>query len=208
MAIPSTAEIVIETTSEQMPSWQDSGQAPTITMNGAPFAQLPAPTFCSGYQVVVINSATDLTNPANILLNRYIELQNHRGHWSSTYPRMYSQMVNSILNAGNIEQQVILVASFGLDLRVPPTNDALELLLNRGAGAPLQRWDLTPDAGSTGKGWVAHPVSYIVVGNSGYSYDDGWETFADNGGSPAPASLSVKLHNNVPPTRPVSAATG
>jgi hypothetical protein len=200
MTIPPTAEFVIQTTSEQIQSWSPSGTAPKITVNGAPFAQLSPPEFPSGYQVVVMDAAGDLTNPDNIILNIYIQLQNDGGNWGSTYQFMYSQMVNAVLNAGNIDLQLLLVASFGLDLAVPPTNDGLQLLLTRGAGSDLQAWDLVPDPGSQGSGWVGNPASYILLGGSGYSYGGGSETFV--AGNPAPATLTVTLNNNVPPSAP------
>jgi hypothetical protein len=118
---------------------------------------------------------------------------------------MYSQMVGAVLNAGNIDQQLLLLASFGLDLAVPPTNDGLQLLLTRGSGPGLQQWDLTPDVGSQGADWVGNPMSYILIGGSAYGYGDGTETFVYNNGDPANASLSVTMHNNVPPTPPVKA---
>jgi hypothetical protein len=45
---------------------------------------------------------------------------------------------------------------------------------------------------------VAQPVSYILVGGSGHGYGDGRETLVDNGSSPAAASVTVTLTNNVP----------
>jgi hypothetical protein len=202
MTIPPTADIAIETTSEVIPNWEASGQAPTITMNGAPFAQLAPPEFSSGFQLVVINSTADLTDPANIVLNYYIQLQSDDGLWDSTYGYMYIQMVNAILTAGNTEQQLLLIASFGMDAGAQPTTDALGFLLARGAGPGIQQWDLMPDRGSQGNGWVSAPVSYILVGGSAYGYGAGAEALVANGGEPAPASVSVSIGNNVPPPDP------
>lgn len=207
MAIPSTAEFVIETTSEQVSEWGPNGTAPTITVNGQPFAQLDRqPWGPSGFQVVVLNAAGDLTSSDNILLNTYIVCQNDGGSWMSMYPYMYSGIVNAVLNAGNIDLQLLLIASFGLDLDMPPTNDGLEFLLTRGAGPGLQQWDSTPDAGSQGGGWVGQPASYILVGGSSYGYGGGTETFVYNNDNPANATLTVTLDNNVPPAAPAQAA--
>jgi hypothetical protein len=202
MAVPPQAVIDIATTSEEMPDWQQLPPAvpPTITMNGAPFATLPEPPVPNGWQVVVMNSAGDLTDPANIVLNEFILLQNDGGgNWQSTYEWMYEQMISAILNAGNIDQQLILLATFGLDGGMPPPNDALGLLLERGAGAQLQDWETSQDVGSQGADYIGTPASYICVGGTSYGYGQGTEAFAFQQNAPAPVSVSVTLGNNVPP---------
>jgi hypothetical protein len=204
--MPPTAEFQISTTSQQVPQWTNSGQAPTITVNGQPFAQEETPEFPSGFQLVIMDAAGDLTDPANIWFNNYIALQNDGGQWGSTYTYMYSQIVNGVLTTGNIDQQLILLASFGLDLDTTPNNDGLDLLLARGAGPQLQVWAVSLDPGSQGAGWVSQPASYILIGGSGYGYAGGTETFVSNGTDPAPASVTVTLQNNVPPTPPTPQA--
>ena len=198
--MPATAEFVINTTSEVMATYGNAGQAPTITVNGAPFAQLPAPTFPSGFQLLIMNAAGDLTSAENIWFNEYIMCQQTGGDWGAVYSYMYDQMVGAVLTTQNIEQQLIVLASFGLDANMAPDNTGLGLLLPRGAGPPLQQWASVPDPGSQGSGWVASPVSYILVGGPAYGYDDGWDTFV--AAVPAPATLSVTLQNNIPPTPP------
>ena len=200
MAIPAQAVIEISTTSEEILSPDGYGQAPTITMNGEPFAALGQPGLPSGFQVVAIDATADLTDPANIMANGYIFLQNEGGQWGGSYGWMYAQMINMLLNAGNVDYQLLLIASFGLDLDMPPTNDALQFLLDRGAGPGLQKWETAGDPGSQSGSWVGSPASYILVGNQGYSYGQGTEAFAYNDGDPAPASVSVTMDNNVPPT--------
>jgi hypothetical protein len=199
--MPPTAEFVIKTSSERMPSYQNSGQPPAITVNGAPFATLPPPTFPSGFQLLIMNAAGDLTSTDSIWFNEYIICQGPGGNWGSTYSYMYAQIVGAVLTSQNIEQQLIILASFGLDVNMVPHNDALALLLPRGAGSGLQQWASAPDPGSQGSGWVATPASYILMGGPSYGYGDGWETFVDNA-DPATATLSVTLQNNVPPTPP------
>jgi hypothetical protein len=200
MTVPAQAAIEIATTSEDMPTWEPAGKAPIITMNGNPFADLGAPGSPSGFQVVVINSAGDLTDPANILLNTYIYCQQDNGLWDTLYQDMYSQMINAVLTSGNYEQQLLLIASFGLDADMTPSNDALQFLLDRGAGPGLQAWETTTDAGSMSTGWVGMPACYLLVGNSGYAYGQGTESYVYNNGAAAQASVSVTIPNNVPPT--------
>lgn len=198
--MPPTAEFVINTTSEPMATFQDAGQAPTITVNGAPFAQLPTPGFPSGFQILIMNAAGDLTSSDSIWLNQFIMCQESGGSWSPMYSYMYEQLVGAVLTSQNIEQQLIILASFGLDVNMTPDNDALGLLLPRGAGPQLQEWASVPDPGSQGGGWVASPASYILLGGPSYGYGDAWETFVAT--VPATATLSVTLQNNVPPTPP------
>jgi hypothetical protein len=198
MTVPPEATIEISTTSQQMSTYEEAGVAPKITMNGVPFAELPTPDLPTGYQVVAIDAAGDLTDPANILLNTYIFCEQDGGDWGGTYQYMYAQMINAVLTAGNYEQQLLLIASFGLDADMPPSNDGLEFLLDRGAGPQLQTWETTVDKGSQSGGWVGMPASYILIGNSGFAYGQGTEVFA--GGSSPNADISVTIPNNIPPT--------
>jgi hypothetical protein len=204
MSMPPTAEFVISATSEEIQSPQNSGQAPTITVNGAPFAQLGTPPFSSGFQLVVMDAAGDLTSADSIWFNEYILLQNDGGQWGSVYAYMYAQIIGSALTAQNVEQQLILLASFGLDASMAPNNDGLQFLLQRGAGPDLQSWDLLPDPGSQGSGWVGTPACYVLLGGSGYGYAGGWEDFEMSSGGPVVATVTGTLANNVPPT-PASA---
>jgi hypothetical protein len=199
MTVPPEATIEISTTSQQMSSYEEAGTPPKITMNGAPFAELPAPGLPTGFQLVAIDSGADLTDPDNILLNTYVFCQQDGGNWGGTYQYMYAQMINAFLNAGNYEQQLLLIASFGLDADMPPSNDGLEFLLDRGAGPLLQQWETTVDAGSQSSGWVGQPASYVLIGSSGLAYGQGAEIYANGGGS-ANADISITIPNNVPPT--------
>ena len=200
MTVPPQAVIDIFTTSEAVSDWQAPGQPPLIRMNGVQWGQLAPPDQPSGFQVVVLGAYGDLTSPTNILLNTYVYLQGDDGQWGSTYQWMYAQVINAVLNAGNYEAQILLLVSFGLDLDMPPSNDALQFLLERGAGPGLQQWETTSEPGSQEGGWIGLPASYILVGNLGYGYAQGTEAFASNGGEPAPADVSVTFTNNIPPT--------
>jgi hypothetical protein len=202
MAVPPQAVIDISTTSAAMPDWKNlpPAQPPSINMNGSPFAQLGEPAAPSGFQVVVLNGAGDLTSPSNIVANQYVLVRGDDGLWGTTYPAAYDQMLKTILEGANPEQQVIILASFGLDLMMSPTVGAFEFLLARGAGKDLQLWEEeATDPGSQGGGWVGAPASYLLVGNPAYGWNGGFEVFNYTNGPPAPVKLEATLQNNVPP---------
>jgi hypothetical protein len=204
MAVPREAVIDISTTSVPMPDWRKlpPAQPPTINMNGEPFAQLPEPAAPSGFQLVVLNSAGDLTSPSNIVANQFVLVGGNDGLWGATYAAAYEELLKAILEAGNPDQQVIILASFGLDLMMSPTVDAFEFLLARGAGKDLQLWEQeATDPGSQSGGWVGTPASYVLVGNPAYGWNEGHEGFNWTKGEPAPVKLSATLQNNVPPVR-------
>ena len=200
MTAPSQVVFDIKTTSEQINSGQGSGQAPMITMNGEPFGALPQPTSPSGFQVLALDGTGDLSRPDDIMVNEYVYLQNDGGQWGGTYEYMYAQMIGLLLNAGNYEHQLLLLASFGLDVDMPPSNDGLQFLLERGAGPGLQTWETAGNPGSQEGPWVSAPASYILVGNLALSYAQGAEAYVFNDGEPAPAAVSITLQNNIPPT--------
>jgi hypothetical protein len=199
MAGPSQVVLEITTQSEAM-NYNTAPQVPKITMNGNP---IPSPQYTpnspTGYQIVVINSAGDYTDPANILVNEYLQVLAQEGTtwWSSTYQYVYAGMLFQQLCGGDIEQQLVIIVSYGLDNNMPPTNDAYQLLLNLGAGATLQNWETHCDAGSMGgpTNWVNYPANYIFVGLSGNSYGQGYEKHEVASGNSIQSTLSVTLDN-------------
>lgn len=175
---------------------------PKITMNGTP---IPAPAgksaYPCGWQVVVIDAFKDMTNPASIITNKYISLLPNNNMWSATYQYMYRSMVRESLMAGNLQQQLVIIASYALDRNMPPSNDGLELLMEYGGGAALQNWEMNCSPGSQAGGekqLVAIPVNYILVGRSSDSYGMGNEKFES--GDPVQSNLTVTLRNPVPPS--------
>jgi hypothetical protein len=184
MSVPQV-EIAINTQSEPIPVPTTAPIVPTITINGnALSAASNQPFTASGWQVAVLDQAQDLTTPAAVTSNRFISLQadgNNWGYWEA----MYSMMTTQLLTSGNPGAQIVIVTSFGLDANLPPTNDALELLLTYGAGPQLQGWLTSEvDIGSEGANWTNTPANYVFIGASGLSYGTGTEAFniGTNGG--------------------------
>jgi hypothetical protein len=177
-------ELVITTTSQVMQfNNLPAAQPPKITMNGNPVGQIPQkPSNPTGWQILVLDPSKDITTPAAVLANRYISLYPASGSnfWMSTYQFMYTQMLRQSLLAGNYEQQILIVASYGLDANTPPTNDGLHLLLDYGAGPRLQYWETHVDVGSqvaNGTSWTSFPANYVFVGSSALAYGQGAEVF-------------------------------
>jgi hypothetical protein len=202
MAGPPQVEVSITTTSQVMDFNNLPPLAlPQITMNGNAFpppdtshvSQVPC-----GFQVVVIDSTMDMTDPASILANAAASLPQVDGSWTMTYPGLYDWLVTWVLSAGNVEEQLVFIVSFGMDANAPPTPDALEVLLDRGAGPKIQTWETTVDAGSMGGDFISQPANYILIGGSGYGYAEGFEGF-DNTAGKAVTTVNATLSNPVPP---------
>lgn len=198
MAPPEQVQLKIVTQSQEM-SLNTPPQPPVITMNGAPIptpAQPPGtPT---GYQIVILNAAKDYTDPSSILANTYISLYGENGGnlWGSTYQYLYSGLLFTQLSAGNVEQQLVIIASFGLDANMPPSNDGYQMFLRLGAGPQLQGWETGADAGSQGgSGWVSYPANYILVGFSANGYNNGYEIYQVASGNEVTTTLAVTLIN-------------
>jgi hypothetical protein len=205
MAPPTEIQLVVKTQSQVMQfNPLPKPQVPTITMNGTPIpAPKNAPYYPTGYQLVVINAASDYTNPASILSNQYIQLFPQQGTnwWGTTYQYLYANLLAQTLRYGNPNQQLFILASFGLDNNMPPTNDGTLLLYDYGGGPAIQNWLTHCDAGSQSGGanaWVSIPASYILVGFSQQSWGQGTgELYQPNNN---PATLTVTLRNPVPPS--------
>lgn len=149
-----------------------------------------------GIQVVVIDSTKDMTDPASIVSNTWQFLGYDLNYsWYDTYPRMWDGLARQLLSSGNIEQQVVLIASFGLDVMGPPTAAGLEQLMLRGAGTQLQQWGLAPFA-SEGGYFVQFPANYALIGNTGYGFGEGTDRFDYTGeSSPLTTTISATVSN-------------
>jgi hypothetical protein len=202
MARPAQVTVAISTSSQVGPLSQ-SPQFPQIELNGV---AIPPPSFApnssqSGVQVVVMNSGGDLSDPANIISNQYNPVWPGSGNgWFDTYRYMWDNVANQVLGSGDPQQQLVFVATYGMDLGMFPTPDVVELLLSLGAGPQLQQW-INTDMPSEGGDWVNYPVDYAMVGSSSLGYGLATEKYDYQQGNAVKTSISVTLENNPePPT--------
>ena len=195
MAGPTQVTVEIVTTSQVIDKWNDPAQPPKITMNGNPFPEPAPPATATGWQLVVLDSSMDMTDPASIRYNEFLDVfADDNGNWVDTYQYTYSNIVRQVLLSGDPESQLVFLASYGLDANAPPTTDALGYMLGAGAGQQLQTWERSVDVGSE-SGWTSYPACYIMIGGSSYSYGEGHEVYENPGTSPVTAQLSVTLNN-------------
>ncbi len=195
-------EISVTTQSQPM-QWGrlPNPNPPKITMNGKPVADTQA--FVSvGWKLLVIDATKDITNPASYLFSDYIYLPSDGHNWMGTYQRMYSSMLRDIYVSGNVNQQLVILASYGLDNNMPPTNDMLPVLLELGAGPTLQYWETHCNPGSevgNPEAYVSFPANYILIGYSSWTYGQGYEQHDTAQGSmPVTSTLSATVSNIVP----------
>jgi hypothetical protein len=175
---------------------------PVITMDGQPFTKPSrAAASPSGFQLVVIDPTRSYSDPASIRLNAYYEirgLNNSPNDWMSTFIATWNAGLRGITGAGNIEQQLIFLATYGFDANMAPPTDMITALLGAGAGAQLQDWMTHVDWGSQSGAWVGFPANYIFVGFPALAFGQGNELFerAPRGPNPAITSkLAVTLNS-------------
>lgn len=196
-------EVVVSSSSQVMQYNQlPPAQPPKITMNGQQVGQIAqAPNMPTGWQVLILDPSKDMKTPAAVLSNAYIQLYPASGSnfWMSTYQYMYSRMLRQSLVSGNFEQQVVIIASFGLDANTPPTNDGMGFLLDYGAGPQLQYWETHVDIGSqvsNNTSWTSFPANYLFVGASSMGYGQAAEVFERaTSSSPVQSTLTTTLTN-------------
>ncbi|HEX8122204.1 MAG TPA: hypothetical protein VF549_13165 [Solirubrobacteraceae bacterium] len=191
---PTEVALQITTQSQVIQTPSQTMNPPKITLNGTAIAQ-PKGSFCSGFQVVVIDPTLDITSPASIRSNNFLFLYNDNGNWMTYYSGMYNAMKRQILTSGNTSQQIVLIASFGMDVNAAPTPEALELLLDLGAGPQLQQWLTTVDIGSQSGDWVGFPGNYVLVGQPQYGFGEGTEAFQRASNSPVSTTVDATLTN-------------
>jgi len=185
--------IAISTTSSVI-NWSPNSpnlppaQPPSITVNNLAITPSQPAYSPTGYQLVIFDITQTIPTPASIQLNTYISLYPNEGSntWVSIYDCMYGQIITSLLGAGNPANQLVILASYGLDANMGPDNDMWAMLLGYGAGEQLQNWLKSADTGSqvgNSTSWVSFPANYIFVGLGGIGYGHGNEIFQAAGSS-------------------------
>lgn len=195
-------EISVTTQSQPM-QWGNlpKPNPPKITMNGIEVAQQQAYSSV-GWKLLIIDATKDITNPASYLFNGYVGLTSDGHSWSSTYGYMYNSIFRALYVYGNINQQLVILSSYGLDNNMPPTREMMPVLLELGAGERFQWWETHCNPGSIAGGtnaYISFPVNYVLIGYSSFSYGQGWEKFDFAQGSmPVTSTLSATVSNIVP----------
>lgn len=196
-------EISVTTQSQPM-QWGNLPQAapPKITMNGNPIAAPPPPRNPVGWQLLVIDATKDITNPASYLFNQYLQLITETSLWSGVYHQMYDWMFRNVYVSGNVNAQLVILASYGLDKNMPPTNTMLPVLLELGAGTTLQYWETHCTPGSevgSANAYVSFPANYVLIGYSSWTYGQGYEKYdVAQGSMPVTSTLTATVNNIVP----------
>jgi hypothetical protein len=196
MSVPQVT-FEVTTTSEVIPNWQTPSTPPTITIDNNP---IPAPSnkpfTPSGYQVVVIDQAADMTQPSAIQSNFYAPLEQMNGAWADLWQYTYAKMVTQLLTSGDPQTQLLIVASYGWDATLPPTNDIIEQLLDYGAGPELQSWVANAvDVGSEGGDWTGSPVNYVLIGANSLPWGQGSEEVEFSQGQGIKTTVSATFAN-------------
>lgn len=195
-------EISMTTTSE-VRKWNTGPPIapPKITLNGVPVPSPTSPAYtAAGWQIVVMDAHKDWTKPDSILVNKYLLLTADGHDWHVKYPHMYTEMLRYILTAGDVNSQLVLLVSYGLDANMSPPNDALAVLLELGAGAKLQSWvahsvpgHQSPEPDS----YVDDPANFALIGYSSWRYGQGHEAFDHPGGGGAAATTLTATLSNI-----------
>ncbi|MFD1674179.1 MAC/perforin domain-containing protein [Alicyclobacillus fodiniaquatilis] len=182
-------------TASNIISWPyvDSPVTPTITLGEQLVPNEPAATAC-GYQVIVLDSAK-LSDTSAVLFNRYYTLPKVQS-WGQVYPNMYNEMLTDLKNNNLVKNgNVLVLASFGMDNDMPPTNAMFGFLESAGAGETVADWINNCDPGSqvgNNYSWVSFPVVYVLVGMFNSGPGTGVEFFGNaHGDSQINANLEV-----------------
>jgi hypothetical protein len=180
--------IAMSTSSQVMnwyptPPWLPAAQPPTIKVNGLAIQPSNPPSSPTGFQIVIFDITQTIPTPASILVNQWLQVypaEETNNSWWNTYESIYFGIVNNLLLYGNPENQLVVLASYGLDANMAPDNDALEFLMNDGAGQQVQTWVKTCDPGSqvgNSTSWVSFPANYLFVGFGNIGYGRGSEIY-------------------------------
>ncbi|MEU0472327.1 hypothetical protein [Streptomyces olivaceus] len=170
--------------------WPDvdkvSPAPPDISIGGNPINHPSVASSPAGVQVVTLSGYT----AKDVQLNRYYCLRKERT-WLDAWKDMWHEVTGD-LKAYSRLGNILVVATFGLDSNMPPTDEAISQLRAAGAGDVLmKKWVERCDPGSRAgnpTSWVDHPRAYALVGKFGSEPNDGTEATEADWENP------VKLH--------------
>ena len=169
--------LTVETATRNTPLPLPPAEPPVITI-GRLIRPAEQPATPAGFQVVVLDGTN--VSSAGVLLNRYFCVPPQPG-WYNKYELMYEEMLAALQAPGLAQPgNVLVLASFGLDKGMPPTNEVYALLLSAGGGSLLRQWVATADPGSqigNPSIWIGSPVNYCLVGLFGSGPDAGVEAY-------------------------------
>ena len=162
--------LVITTSSRMIQYSPNMGgaQLPSITLGGQALTPSQSQTWPTGFQMVLLD-VRGTVGPDDVRLNKYYYLAaGDGGSWMQTYVWTYQRMLHDILVSGDPDNYLLILASYGLDNNMGPTDVFLRMLFSAGAGTTTQNWLTHSNPGSQAGGgtWVAYPANYIFVGYS------------------------------------------
>lgn len=165
--------LVITTSSRYIQYSEGMGgaQLPSITMGRQALKPAQTTTWPTGYQMVLLDVVGTI-DPEDVRLNNYYQVDPKPGgghSWMQSYVGIYQQMLHDILISVNTANYLLILASYGLDNNMPPTDAFLQTLFSAGAGTTTQKWLTHCTPGSQPgdpKVWVSNPANYICVGYS------------------------------------------
>ncbi len=141
---------------------------PVITIGSQNITPSVPPTSPVGYQAVIL--ADPRYSSQTILFNGYFNLDVSQS-WYNNYRKMYDTMLNEIsCSQYSVQNNVLILCSFGIGNNIPPTASMYEYLLTNGSGSNLTYWENHCDPGSQMSNpdwWMVLPVNYILVGRFG-----------------------------------------
>ncbi len=192
--------LVITTSSRYIQYSPDmkGAQLPSITLGGQALTPAQTTTWPTGYQMVLLDVVGTI-GPEDVRLNKYYPVESNPGgghSWMQSYVWTYQRMLHDILISGNTANYLLILASYGLDNNMPPTDAFLQLLLAAGAGTTTQKWLTHCTPGSQPgdqKVWVSNPANYIFVGYSPSYYGMAKGELHETGDYQHPVSSTLSI---------------
>jgi hypothetical protein len=152
-------------------------ELPTLMAAGRQVRPAEPPAGRSGFHVVITDGRSP-SEPSAILLNSCFALPDvpvwrYGDHIGDLYAEVVKQIRGDLDQPGNL----LIVASFGMDLHLPPTREVIALLQTAGAGRPVETWRTratSPPVSDWGDGTVCN---YILAGSFGSNPGQAEERF-------------------------------
>ena len=193
--------LVITTSSRMIQYSPNMGgaQLPSITLGGQALTPSQSQTWPTGYQMVLLD-VRGAVGPDDVRLNKLYTVYPSGGgnSWMQSYVWAYQRMLHDILVSGDPDNYLLMLASYGLDNNMAPTDTFVRMLFSAGAGTTLQNWLTHSDIGSqvgNATSWVSFPANYIFVGYSPSYYGLGKGELYETGdyNTPVNSTLSITL---------------
>ncbi|AEI42788.1 hypothetical protein PM3016_3694 [Paenibacillus mucilaginosus 3016] len=163
---------------------------PSIYIGSQSFKPNDTPASPAGFQVLILSGS----NISEVIFNKYYAIPPVQ-YWYLPSLEVWDDFVKDVQGKHDSSNNILILVTFGLDLGMTPSSDAIDVLRSAGAGSGLVKWvkGCSPPSQAPTPSWVSYPAMYSLTGIFGNGPDTGVEYLKYSGWDGVYSDLSLDL---------------